>query len=179
MKKFFEGKRKFIFIGAGILFLLAVFAFGGSPKIGFIALQKIQEVKGGTAASSLPEYAVVTKVIDGDTVVVQGGNHIRLLGIDSDEKGYPCFDAARLAMENLVLNKTVRLEKDQEDQDQYKRFLRYIFLGNQNINLEMVKQGLAVARFYPENQKYKAEITAAETAAISNKVGCKWKTSLK
>ena len=116
----------------------------------------------------------MTKVIDGDTVIVQGGSSVRLLGIDSDEKNYPCFEPAKLAMEQLVLGKEVRLEKDAEDKDQYKRYLRFIFVGDINVNLEMVKMGLAVARFYPENQKYKAQITAAEQTAIQNKTGCKW-----
>lgn len=174
MKKFFESHRKIAFIGGGIILIAGIFLFGGHPKIGLYALQKIDEAKGGSAKNSLAQYAVVTKVIDGDTIVVQGGNHVRLLGIDSDEKGYSCFDPARIAMEQMVLGKEVRLEKDQEDQDIYKRYLRYIFLGKENINLEMVKRGLAVARFYPENQKYKQEITAAETLAINQKIGCKW-----
>lgn len=125
---------------------------------------------GGSATSE----AIVTKVIDGDTVVVSGGDHVRLLSIDSDEKNYPCYDAARLRLENLVLGKTVRLEADREDVDQYGRKLRYIFLDGVNINEKMVAEGLAVARFYPENQKYKNEISAAEAAASKNKIGCKW-----
>jgi len=124
-------------------------------------------------APSLPS-AVVTKVIDGDTVVVTGGDHVRLLGIDADESGYPCYDAARLRLEELVLGKSVRLEPDREDVDQYGRQLRYLFLDENFINEKLVAEGLAVARFYPENQKYKSEITAAETAAIANKTGCKW-----
>lgn len=116
----------------------------------------------------------VTKVIDGDTVIVEGGASVRLLGIDSDEKGYPCFDPAKNRLEELVLSKEVRLEKDQADQDQYKRYLRYLFIDSQNINLELVKEGLAVARFSPENQKYKEEIQKAEQEAKEKKIGCKW-----
>jgi micrococcal nuclease len=118
--------------------------------------------------------SVVTKVIDGDTVVVEGGDHVRLLGMDADEKGYPCYDAARLRLEELVLSKTVKLESDAQDKDQYGRLLRYIFYNGENINKQLVAEGLAVARFYPENQKYKDEVTAAEAAAIKNNTGCKW-----
>jgi len=39
--------------------------------------------------------AVVTKIIDGDTIVIQGGQHLRLLGIDADESGYPCYEPAK------------------------------------------------------------------------------------
>ena len=81
---------------------------------------------------------IVTKVIDGDTIVVEGGYHIRLLGIDADEKNYPCYEEAKKRLEELILNKKVRLEKGSLDLDQYDRCLRYIFLGDENINLEMV-----------------------------------------
>lgn len=117
---------------------------------------------------------IVTKVIDGDTVIVEGGASVRLLGIDADEKSYPCYDAAKNRLEELVLGKEVILEKDQSDQDQYKRYLRYLILDDKNINLQLVNEGLAVARFSPENQKYKEEIQKTETEAKEKKIGCKW-----
>jgi len=117
---------------------------------------------------------IVTKVIDGDTVVVEGGYHVRLLGMDADEKGYPCYEPAKTRLENLVLSKQVRLEKDKTDLDQYGRCLRYIFLGDTNVDAQLVKEGLAIARFYEPDVKYKAEITEAESYAQQNKIGCKW-----
>jgi micrococcal nuclease len=121
-----------------------------------------------------PSEAIVTKIIDGDTVIVEGGYSVRVLGIDADESGYPCYEAAKTRLEELVLNKEVKLEKDKTEIDQYKRCLRYLFLENQNIGLELVKEGLAVARFYEPDVKYKEEIAEAEKQAIKNKVGCKW-----
>jgi len=116
---------------------------------------------------------IVTKIIDGDTVIAEGDS-VRLLGIDADEKTYPCYEAAKKRIEELVLGKEVNLEKDVEDKDQYQRYLRYIFLDNKNINLQLVAEGLAVARFSPENVKYKSEIIEAEKQARENKIGCKW-----
>ncbi len=116
----------------------------------------------------------VTKVIDGDTVVAEGGSHVRLLGIDADEKGYPCYESAKTGLENLVLGKVVRFEKDTTDSDQYGRCLRYIFVGDTNVDTQMVKEGLAVARFYAPDLKYKSEISTAEDQAIAQKTGCKW-----
>lgn len=123
------------------------------------------------------EETFVTKVIDGDTIIVEGGRHVRLLGIDTDEKGYPCYYDAKERLEQLILNKKVILEKDRKDKDQYGRLLRYVFLDGENINLKIVKEGLAVARFYPENEKYKQEIINAEEEARKNKIGCKWKNN--
>lgn len=123
------------------------------------------------------ETKVVTKVIDGDTIVVEGGDHVRLLGIDADEKGYPCYTPAKKRLEELILSREVYLESDVEDKDQYDRLLRYIFLNGENVNLKMVEEGLAIARFYPENVKYREEVTVAEREAIENKTGCKWSAS--
>ena len=120
------------------------------------------------------ENTIVTKVIDGDTVVVEGGYHVRLLGIDADEKGYPCYDQAKTRLEDLILAKQVALEKDKTDVDQYGRCLRYIFVNGKNVDVQLVGEGLAVARFYQPNVKYRSEIAEAEKQAQQNKVGCKW-----
>jgi len=129
----------------------------------------------GSSIVSL-ETGFVGKVIDGDTVVINGES-IRLLGIDTDERGYPCFNEAKKRIEELVLNKEVTMEKDVQDKDQYKRLLRYIFVENEgreiNVNLQMAREGLAIARFY-EDRKYKEEILAAEKEARLAKRGCKW-----
>lgn len=117
---------------------------------------------------------LVTKIIDGDTVIVEEGDTVRLLGIDADEKGYPCYEPAKKRLEELILNKKVDLEADKEDRDQYKRYLRYLILDQENINLKLVKEGLAIARFSSENVKYREEIIAAEREARENKVVCKW-----
>ena len=46
--------------------------------------------------------------------------------------------------------------------------------SGENINLNMVEEGLAIARFQ-EGEKYKEEIVNAERFARENKVGCKWR----
>ncbi len=108
---------------------------------------------------------------------MEGGSHIRLLGIDADESGFPCYEEATTQLEDLILNKEVRLEKDVTDVDQYDRCLRYIFLGDENVSLQLVEEGLAIARFYPPDVKYQNEITQAEKGAIDGKLGCKWSAS--
>ncbi|MBU2523401.1 MAG: thermonuclease family protein [Nanoarchaeota archaeon] len=124
--------------------------------------------------TNMGEIRLVTKVIDGDTVIIEGGDSVRLLGIDTDEKGYPCYSQAKKRLEELVLNKEVYLEADEEDQDMYGRYLRYIILDGENINIKLVQEGLAVARSSQENKKYKKVMIDAERWAIDNKIGCKW-----
>lgn len=135
----------------------------------------VKEAKAIASAGCLAkENSFATKVIDGDTIVVEGGYHVRLLGMDADEKGYPCYEPAKTRLENLILGKQITLEKDVSDTDQYGRCLRYIFLGSGNIDVQLVKEGLAVARFYEPDVKYKTEISQAEKEAIAGKIGCKW-----
>jgi len=130
--------------------------------------------KSNTAVCGASAQTIVTKVIDGDTVVVEGGYHVRLLGMDADEKGYPCYDQAKIGLESLVLGKQVILEKDKTNLDQYGRCLRYIFIGGMNVDLQLVKEGLAVARFYEPDIRYKDEIASAEKSAQVAGTGCKW-----
>lgn len=118
-------------------------------------------------------YAVVTKVIDGDTIIVEGGRDVRLLGIDADEKGYPCYGEAKKELEKMVLGKRVRLEKASQNKGPYGRYLRYIFLNHTNINLQLVKKGLVVTRF-SSDYKFKEKLQKAEKYAKKNKIGCKW-----
>ncbi|MDP4012708.1 MAG: thermonuclease family protein [Candidatus Nanoarchaeia archaeon] len=120
------------------------------------------------------KMAFVTKIVDGDTLVIEGGDHVRLLGIDTDERGHTCYDVAKERLSELVLGKEVNVEFGPERTDQYGRLLAYILLDGDNINLRMISEGYAVARFFPGNEKYKEEIVIAEKNAILNKIGCKW-----
>jgi len=124
----------------------------------------------------LPDGAkkLVTKVIDGDTFLIEGGYSVRILGIDADEKDYPCYEEAKKGLEVLILGKEVKLEIDNENLDQYCRYLRYVFVDDKNVSLEMIKNGLAVARFSPKNLKYREELVSAEKWSRENKIGCKW-----
>lgn len=157
-----------------ILFILLIFidlsyVLVDNPEI----LGRVSRGLSLDGEQSTTEETIVTKIIDGDTVIIEGGENVRILGIDCDEKGKKCYGAAKNRIEELLLGKKVILERDKEDKDQYGRYLRYIFLNGKNINVQMVEEGYCVARFQGES-KYKEEIQSAESYAISNKIGCKW-----
>ena len=88
------------------------------------------------------ETVIVERVIDGDTFV-SGNNSIRLLGINSPERGEKYYDEAKEFLEREVLNKTVRLEFGKEKYDRYKRILSYVYINRENINLKLVESGFA------------------------------------
>jgi endonuclease YncB( thermonuclease family) len=191
MNSFWTRNKNFfaIVIGAGLIGVFIYFGLKDNSQQPYVSLvpkaqvapsvlNPVQNLKISSAQGIVPcgadNQTIVTKVIDGDTVVVEGGYHVRLLGMDADEKGYPCYDPAKTRLENLVLEKQVKLEQDITDLDQYGRCLRYIFLGNTNIDVQLVREGLAVARFYEPDVKYKTEISAAEKQAQTAGTGCKW-----
>lgn len=142
--------------------------------LGFLLMQFIAFTGEFDNIPELPDTRIVTKVIDGDTIIVSGGDTVRLLGIDTDEKGQPCYTAAKERLYALLINQKVVLEKETEDTDLYGRLLRYVFLDSNNMNVQMIEEGLAVARLYAENERYASEIRLAEQTAIQQKIGCKW-----
>ena len=181
----FMNKKIFLITLGGILiFFLGIYliALKGDKNFNNLSSEKNRNLFQG--CQNLPNLddgteKFVTKVIDGDTFLIEGGYPVRILGVDADEKGYPCYEAAKERLEELVLNKKVKLEKEKENFDQYCRYLRYVFADGQNVSLELVKEGLAVARFSSENVKYREEISLAEKEARENKIGCKWKNVAK
>ena len=86
----------------------------------------------------------VTRVSDGDTLWVSdslGRHKVRLNRIDAPESDQEYGKESAAHLKSLVGGKTVRVEYDKLDQ--YGRILGIIFLGETDINLQMVKDGCA------------------------------------
>ncbi len=128
-----------------------------------------------TQTKTYQQVALVTGVVDGDTITIEGGQRVRLLGIDTRERGEPCYQEAKEYLTNLVKMKDVELEADKEDKDRYGRLLRYVWINGTDVDLEILKPGLAVALIIEPNGKYKDQYIKAEKEARTNKVGCLWK----
>lgn len=94
---------------------------------------------------------IVDRVIDGDTVVVNGSS-LRLLGINCPEKGEEYYSEAKDFLTDLTLNKT--LYSEGHGNDKYSRELVYLFDKNKNINLEIVRNGFANFYFPQGKDKY-------------------------
>ncbi len=118
------------------------------------------------------EIVFVERVVDGDTVIINGSSS-RLLGINTPEKGEKFSQEAKAYLENLVLNKTLVLEK--KGQDRYYRDLIYIFDfdSGKNINLEIVRKGYANYYFPSSKDKYYSEFVSAwESCLVEEKNLC-------
>jgi len=125
--------------------------------------------------SKTQEHFVV-KVLDGDTIELENGDKIRLLGIDAPEIGEAFSQEAKLALEEILLGNIVKIEKDENlDKDKYGRLLRYVFLEEKLVNCEMVKLGLAKSMAGKDVKYYECFEKAEEEARIK-KVGI-WSSS--
>ncbi len=122
-------------------------------------------------ASQYRTIAKVTKVIDGDTIEIDAGKSVRLIGIDTPESGEPYYNEAKKALENLLLNQKVTLEKDISETDQYGRLLRNIFLGSTYINQTMINLGLARIYTYPPDVRYSDILLQAENQVRQKQIG--------
>jgi len=99
------------------------------------------------------ETGVVERVIDGDTIVINGTS-VRMLGINTPERGKKYYNEAKEFLETLVLNRTVKLEYGKDKFDKYGRKLAYVFVNSLNVNLELVKKGYANPYFVSGKDKY-------------------------
>jgi micrococcal nuclease len=107
----------------------------------------------------------VVDVVDGDTIVIDGGLHVRYIGIDAPEKNEALYFQAQKANRELVRGKRVRLEKDISDKDSYGRLLRYVYADDVFVNAELVRNGLACARAYSPDVKYLVYLETVEEEA--------------
>ena len=95
------------------------------------------------------KQAVLDRVIDGDTIDVKLDDgeidRIRLIGIDTPERGESCFAEATDYLRKLLGNGRVRLIRDKSNRDRYGRLLRYVCSEN-GIFTEaaLVREGLAL-----------------------------------
>jgi micrococcal nuclease len=130
------------------------------------------------AASDVPgdrQSGRVFHVVDGDTVDVTGMGRIRVIGIDTPERGECGYESATLAMAALVQGRVVTLVAGaQDDADRYGRLLRYVDVGSTDSGLALIEQGWAIARYDSRDGygHHAREEQYAAADAVSEDLGC-------
>lgn len=130
------------------------------------------------------EEGVVSRVVDGDTLEVNVGEKlmkIRVIGINTPEtvdprKSVECFgEQASAEAKKMLLNQKVYLEADstQGDRDKYNRYLRFVWLENNNVDYgkQMIANGFAFEYTYGTPYKYQVEYKSAQQSAEAGKKG--------
>ncbi len=125
--------------------------------------------------SALGLYTV-SEVIDGDTFSINGGERVRIAGINTPEVDQYFYEEAKEVLMLMIDKTSVRLEQDITDTDKYGRLLRYVFAGELFVNLEMVKRGFANVFTVPPDLKYTDELLEAQRYARENNLGL-WEIS--
>ncbi len=101
----------------------------------------------GSPSTDPPGTYRVASVTDGDTLRLTTGEAVRLVGMDAPEPGRCGSERATRLLTELVLGKRVSLPAPVDDRDRYDRLLRYVDVGTVDAGLELIKSGLAVARY--------------------------------
>jgi micrococcal nuclease len=117
------------------------------------------------------EEAFVKKVIDGDTIIIDDDRKVRYIGIDSPEEDQCYFAQATKKNIELVEGKKVFLVKDIRETDDYGRLLRYVYVDDVFVNLELVKGGYAKLMLIPPDTSLKLELSEAQDEAYHNNLG--------
>ena len=120
----------------------------------------------------------VSRVVDGDTIVLADGRKVRYIGINTPETVDPrrpvqCFGTEASAFNHtLVAGKTVRLEKDISETDKYGRLLRFVYLEDGTlVNETLVREGYASASAFPPDITKQDLFFAAEREARAAHAG--------
>lgn len=92
-------------------------------------------------------------VVDGDTIDVEGVGRIRLVGVNTPERGEPGYQNATDYVKAMVLGKTVCLDIDDEkNYDKYGRILAVVYIDGVNLNRELLKRGYAKIMYIPPSE---------------------------
>jgi len=118
-----------------------------------------------TRSSGPFEEALVTRVIDGDTVELLDGRRVRYLGIDTPEIDEPFYAEASARNRELVEGKIVELQSGKTDKDMYDRLLRYVYADGVFVNAELVAEGYAKAYIFDPSERYSQVLVQLEQYA--------------
>lgn len=105
---------------------------------------------GSRSGTELPPAGVPVPVLwalDGDTLLLQSGGRVRLIGVDTPETKHPDRPPepwgaqAAAYTQSLVERRDVILEYDRERLDAYRRVLAYVWVDGRMLNQELIEQG--------------------------------------
>lgn len=130
-----------------------------------------------------PQEAVVDQVVDGDTLELENGRTIRMVGIDAPNRGEELYGQALEYSIKFTERKRVELEYDQYQDDKFGRILAYVWVscttqkgcqeGRLMLNKALVDEGLAKVVIYEKRKKlkYREELIRAEEGAKEKNLG--------
>lgn len=165
----------------GVLATLLVVVLGLTGLAGCGGGETPSADSDGTSGELPPgRDAVVERVVDGDTVRVDDGESVRLIGINTPETVHPtkaveCFgrEASAHLEELLPPGTGVRLVSDVEEVDRYDRTLAYLYRLDDGlfVNAVLVRDGFAEVATYPPNVEHADEFVSLQREARDEQRG--------
>ena len=142
----------------------------GEAELALPLSQRSVRLGGPSEPAAMREIVgVVTRVSGGDTIWVTDAKRIRhkirLLDIDAPKSGQAFGGESTARLKALVGGKPVRVTY--AGRDQYGCILGTVWLDGADINMQMIREGMARCRHYSNNRRY----AAAQAAARTRKVG--------
>ncbi|KKP66103.1 MAG: nuclease [Candidatus Roizmanbacteria bacterium GW2011_GWA2_35_19] len=151
-----------------VLFLMFASFFGGryyeKKKINLSPITPIPPI----------QKLTVAEVSDGDTLKLSDGKTFRLYGVNAPEMKESYYKEAVEFTKNLTLGKEVAFEQEEKyKEDKFGRELGYVFVDGVNLNIELVRNGLARVVLYEKRAKikYQDELLSAEKSAKEKNLG--------
>ena len=126
---------------------------------------------------------LVSEVVDGDTVLLDSGLAVRLIGTQApklalgreDFADWPLAHEARAALAELALGRNVQLGYGGEEKDRYGRALAHLFVEDGDTPIwaqsRMIEAGLARVYSFPDNRRCLDQLFAGEAQARAEKLG--------
>ena len=124
----------------------------------------------------------VTQIVDGDTLMLDTGLVVRLIGIQAPHLAlgregmtdWPKGEDAKAALQSIALGQLVVLRYGGADRDRFGRTLAQVYLGGETgrwVQQQMLSAGMARVYTFPDNRACAAELYAAERTARANRIG--------
>ena len=158
-----RSRLKFLVALVGLL-LLSLLGYRGLREAPILESPARAVPPSSAPARELSSPRLCVRVIDGDTLELEGGERVRLIGVDTPESvdprrpSEPFGEEAAGFTRRLAEGKSVRLESGDEARDAYGRSLAYIHLPDGTLlNAEIIRQGYgrAYTRFpHPRLQEF-------------------------
>lgn len=98
---------------------------------------------------------ICVNVVDGDTIYLDSGEKVRLVGVNTPERGVEGYITSKNFVQKLCLNKEVSLDiDDSKHTDRYGRTLAVVIVDGKNLNEMLLQEGLAEIMYMPPSEFY-------------------------
>ena len=137
-----------------------------APAVLLACLTCVWTVQGGAGDTHR-----VLRVVDGDTAVLEDGEVVRILSIDTPERGDTLYREATEYLKKFLEGRNVSLELGRRRRDSYHRLLGHLWIGDTLVSEKLVEAGMARLYPFPEDTVHLRRLVAAQTRARVSKTG--------